>query len=63
MEAVALRDQAIALFRDLDDRAGLITALAHRAGSVTTYHSATAVALPRSWHWLDASSSLLALRH
>ena len=47
MAAVEYRDRAIALFRELDDRAGLVTALAHRAGSVTTYHSATAAALPR----------------
>jgi DNA-binding CsgD family transcriptional regulator/Tfp pilus assembly protein PilF len=42
IEAIAYRDEAIALFRELDDRIGLTTALAHRAASVTTYHSATA---------------------
>jgi DNA-binding NarL/FixJ family response regulator len=45
IEAVVYRDRAIALFRDLEDRVGLTTALAHRAASVTTYHSATAAAL------------------
>jgi DNA-binding CsgD family transcriptional regulator len=46
-EAIGYRDRAIALFRELDDRAGLTTSLAHRAGSVTTYHSATAATLPQ----------------
>jgi DNA-binding NarL/FixJ family response regulator len=50
MDAVAFRDQAIALFRGLDDRVGLTTALAHRAASVTTYHSATAASLGRFQH-------------
>jgi DNA-binding NarL/FixJ family response regulator len=46
LEAVAYRDRAIILFRDLDDRVGLTTALIHRAASVTTYHSATAAVPP-----------------
>ena len=47
LHAVHYLDRAISLFRDFDARAGLTSALAHRAVSVTTYHSCTAPTLPR----------------
>jgi tetratricopeptide (TPR) repeat protein len=50
VEAVGYLDRAIALFRDLHDLAGLTSALAHRAVSVTTYHSCTAATLPEFAH-------------